>query len=137
SVKQVRPRPTVAAEEATVAPSPVAVSPGVASTTATPPSPAATPAAEPAATAPTFPEVTEVLRNSDLELHLTNRGGGIANAVLLNHTAEENKRVTLNWEGRQPIGAIIENPSAPIMSEYKLTRDGDAVACEFVTPDQI
>src|ERR1700731_4946365 len=44
---------------------------------------------------PAFAEVTETLRNSDVELHLTNRGGGIARAVLLNHLAEQNTPITL------------------------------------------
>src|ERR1700724_4735009 len=45
---------------------------------------------------PSFPEQVETLRNSDVELHLTNRGGGIKEAVLLNLVAEKRERVCLN-----------------------------------------
>src|SRR5690242_17386305 len=47
------------------------------------PSPLATPETVPPGveTAPTFVEKVETLRNSDVELRLTNRGGGISEAV--------------------------------------------------------
>ena len=86
------------------------------------PSPASTP--QPSASVAPFPELKETLRNSDVELHLTNRGGGIAEAVLLNHIAEENKRVTLNSADHPPIGAIIDNPAAPLLPEYKPQVEG-------------
>ena len=67
------------------------------------PSPSSSPLASPEAAPQAvrrqprpFAEKTETLRNSDVELHLTNRGGGIAEAVLLNHMAEDDKHVTLN-----------------------------------------
>ena len=86
-----------------------------------------------AAAPATFTEVTETLRNADVELHLTNRGGGIARAVLLNHVAENNTRVTLNsGSDHLPIGAIIDNPAAPDLAEYKVTRVGDAVQLDRV-----
>jgi YidC/Oxa1 family membrane protein insertase len=72
-----------------------------------------------------------------LELHLTNRGGGIARAVLLNHLAEEDTRVTLNSEDHPPIGAIVSDPRAPQFAEYKLQRDGDAILFESVSPEQV
>lgn len=99
------------------------------------PSPIASPQATP--TIPAFQEVTDTLRNSDVELHLTNRGGGIAKAVLLNHIAEGDKRVTLNSEDRTPIGAIIDNPAVPILPEYKMTREANAVQFEHTTPDRV
>src|SRR5947207_15148700 len=49
-----------------------------------------------AETAPSFPEKIETLRNSDVELRLTNRGGGIKEAVLLKQVAEKGQRVVLN-----------------------------------------
>src|SRR5215831_19378357 len=53
------------------------------------PSPVLTPAAiQPIAA---FPEKIETLRNDDVELRLTNRGGGIKEAVLLNQIAEDDK----------------------------------------------
>jgi len=76
-------------------PAPVSVAAGQTSPTATPailaPSPSPTPVAEAApGIAPTasFAEKIETLRNSDVELRLTNRGGGIKEAVLLRQMAE-------------------------------------------------
>src|SRR5260370_28726356 len=40
-------------------------------------------ALKPEAAAPSFPEKIETLSNSDVELHLTNRGGGIREAAFL------------------------------------------------------
>ncbi|PYJ72354.1 MAG: hypothetical protein DME75_05135, partial [Verrucomicrobia bacterium] len=60
---------------------PVNVLPGRASPTPTiaSPTPIAAPEVAPKAaeSVPSFPEKIETLRNSDVELHLTNRGGGI------------------------------------------------------------
>src|SRR5438874_5087982 len=102
--------PFVSAPAAVASPAP---QPGTAATVA----PTATPAQ--------FEEKTETLRNSDVELHLTNRGGGISEAVLLNYPAEVGKseRVTLNSTARTPIGAIVDDPAAPVLSEYKITRE--------------
>src|SRR5207248_9291976 len=47
------------------------------------------PIASPAATLAAFAENTETLRNSDIELHLTSRGGGISEVVLPNYLAEQ------------------------------------------------
>src|SRR4029434_7404736 len=82
-------------------PAPITAAPGQASPTATPailapsPSPLASPEAshQGAETVPTFAEKLETLRNSDVELRFTNRGGGIAEAVMFNHIAENSKRV--------------------------------------------
>src|SRR5215510_16332966 len=71
-------------------PASVPAAPGQPSPTATPamlaasPSPLATPEASPqgSESVPSFPEKTESLRNSDVELRLTNRGGGIGEAVV-------------------------------------------------------
>ena len=63
-------------------PAPINVSPGRASPTATiaSPTPPAAPEVAPNAAepVPSFPEKIETLRNSDVELRLTNRGGGIS-----------------------------------------------------------
>src|SRR5215467_6097949 len=58
-----------------------------------PPSPLPTPT--PVQPGPTFPEKTETLRNADVELHFTNRGGGIKEAVLLKQIAEQGQHVVL------------------------------------------
>jgi YidC/Oxa1 family membrane protein insertase len=99
------------------------------------PAPPALPTPSPVEAGPSFAEKTETLRNRDVELHLTNRGGGIADAVLLNHKAEQNQSVVVNSRDRMPIGAIIDDPAAPLLPEYKLTRQGEAVECEFSTPE--
>src|SRR5262249_51147551 len=93
-------------------------SPAVPGTSATPAaSAAATVAAQsavvatpaPSATPAPFVERTETLRNADVELHFTNRGGGIAQAILPNYPAEHGESVTLNSPARLPIGAIIDD----------------------------
>src|SRR5215472_4360861 len=80
-------------------PAPLTAAPGQISPTVTPPilgaspSPLATPEAAPegAELVPSFAEKIETLRNSDVELRFTNRGGGIAEAVMFNHIAEDDK----------------------------------------------
>src|SRR6266498_5554936 len=85
---------------------PVSVAPEQTSPSASIPSstPLAAPAAAPKAAEPvaSFPEKIETLRNSDVELRFTNRGGGIAEAVMFNHIAEDAKRVTLNSPKHTP-----------------------------------
>src|SRR5438309_8227791 len=130
-VKQTPPRPA-----------PVSVTPGQTSpaTTIASPTPLASPevaqrAAEPT---PSFPEQVETLRNSDVELRLTNRGGGIKEAVLLNHVAEKGERVVLNSAECAPIGAITEQPSAPALPEFIASHESNAtVQFERTTPEQV
>src|SRR5438874_705714 len=91
-----------------------------------------------AETTPSFPEKIETLRNSDVELHLTNRGGGIKEAVLLKQVAERGQRVILNSSECAPIGAIIEQPSAPLLPEFKASPESNsAIQFERTTPEQI
>src|SRR5947208_5328963 len=121
-------------------PAPTNVSPGRASPTATiasPPPPAAPEVAPNAAEpVPSFPEKIETLRNSDVELRLTNRGGGIREAVLLKQIAEKGQRVVLNSSA--PIGAIIEQPSAPTFPEFTASPVSDsAVQFERMTAEQV
>jgi YidC/Oxa1 family membrane protein insertase len=140
SVKQMqqrRPATPVESESPVPNSATAPASPGasaIAASTAAP-LPSVTPA--PAPTAAPFPEVTDTLRNSDLELHLTNRGGGIARAVLLNHIAEGGNRVTLNSGDHPPIGAIVADPAAPVLAEYKMSKEGDAVVFESASPEQV
>ena len=140
SFKQIQPKPvTITGSASPGSPTPaasVSSSPPAASASANPSaSPAAS--AQPSPSVAPFAEVTDTLRNSDLELHLTNRGGGIAKAVLLNHLAEQERRVTLNSEEHPPIGAVVVDPNSPILSEYKMRRDGDAVVFESSDPDKV
>src|SRR5437016_12103181 len=118
---QMSPGPTAAASGST---SPIVAAPAIPS--------------KAAETAPSFPEKIETLRNSDVELHLTNRGGGIKEAVLLKQVAEKGQRVILNSAECAPIGAIIEQPSAPAFPEFTASpQSNSAVQFERTTPEQI
>jgi YidC/Oxa1 family membrane protein insertase len=130
-VKQTPPRPA-----------PVNVAPEQGSPTASIPSPTplAAPGVAPKTTesVPSFPEKIETLRNSDVELRLTNRGGGIKEAILLKQVAEKGERVVLNSAESAPIGALIEQPSAPAFPEFTASREANsAVQFERMTPDQV
>src|SRR5437867_6673829 len=131
--KQIAPRPAR-----------VSVTPGQSSPTATPailaPSPLPTPVAEATpgiAPTPSFAEKIETLRNSDVELRLTNRGGGIKEAVLLRQIAEKGQRVVLNSDQSAPIGAILEQPSKPTLPEFTASVQSDAVQFERTTDEQV
>jgi YidC/Oxa1 family membrane protein insertase len=87
---------------------------------------------------PAFAEKSETLANGDVELHLTNRGGAIAEAVLLNHTVENGHRVVLNGPDRIPIGAIVEQPDTPALGEFSMEKQADgSVQLERKTPDGV
>src|SRR6266480_487308 len=91
-----------------------------------------------AETTPSFPEKIETLRNSDVELHLTNRGGGIKEAVLLKQVAEKGQSVILNSDKSAPIGALIEQPSSPTLAEFTASPESDsAIRFESTTPEQV
>src|SRR3712207_6279687 len=88
------PRPAPSATPA------VSPAPDAQAATETTPAPSAAAAATTTAAAPsptaeveTFDEVIEPLRNSDVELRVTNRGGGISEAHLLNHRAQHGEGV--------------------------------------------
>jgi len=133
--KQMAPRPAAIAARS-AQPSPTATPPIVGAS----PSPLATPESPPSDTesVSTFAEKLETLRNSDFELRFTNRGGGIAEAVMFNHIAEDAKRVILNSPKHMPVGAIIDDPAKPVLSEFILTRESDtSIRCERTTPDGI
>src|SRR5881397_1457680 len=123
-------------------PAPINVSPRRASPTATiaSPTPPAAPEVAPNAAepVPSFPEKIETLRNSDVELRLTNRGGGIKEAVLLRQVAEKGQRVVLNSAESAPIGALIEQPSAPALPEFTTSTESDSVVrFEHTTAEQV
>jgi YidC/Oxa1 family membrane protein insertase len=131
--KQMAPRPaTVTAPAART--SPTATPPSLAQTPPSVASPEAAPQ-EPQSV-PVFAEKLETLRNSDVELHFTNRGGGVAEAVILNHIAENSNRVILNSPKHMPIGAIVDDPAKPALPEFTLTREADSsIRCERATSD--
>ena len=132
--KQMPPRP-VPVNAASGQPSPTAT-PKVLEASASPATPEATP--ETAEPAPSFAEKIETLRNSDVELRLTNRGGGIKEAVLLRQVAEKGQRVVLNSAQNAPIGAIIEQPSAPTLSEFTASTESNSVVqFEGTTAEQV
>jgi YidC/Oxa1 family membrane protein insertase len=123
-------------------PAPVNVTPGQISPAATiaSPTPLASPeVAQKAAEAiPSFPEKIETLRNSDVELRLTNRGGGIKEAALLRQVSEKGQRVVLNSAESAPIGALIEQPSAPALPEFTASTESDSVVrFEHTTAEQV
>src|SRR5439155_5396482 len=101
-------------------------------------SPSPVPTPTPVQPGPTFPEKIETLRNSDVELRLTNRGGGIKEAVLLKQVAEKGQRVVLNSAECAPIGSIIEQPSAPALPEFIASpQSNSAVQFERTTSERI
>src|SRR6516225_991242 len=134
--KQTMPRPVVAG----ASPTPAITEAGGSVTPSASPSaaPSATPATQPAPSVAPFAEASETLRNDDVELHLTNRGGGIAEAVLLNHKAEHGP-VILDSSDHLPIGATTSDPAngPGTLPEFKLRREGDAVVAEYAGPDNI
>jgi YidC/Oxa1 family membrane protein insertase len=126
TIKNQPPRP---ATTASPTPAPLAaVSPSATASL----SPAPVASATPAATAnAAFAEKSEVLRNDDVELRLTNRGGGISEAVLLSHIGQGDQRVVLNSKDHPPIGAMIEQPNSPSLDEFTLSREPDGgIKCE-------
>ena len=127
-------------------PAPVSITPGQASPTATPtvfgasPTPTASPEVAPKSVESVWssPEKIETLRNSDVELRLTNRGGGIKEAVLLRQVAEKGQRVALNSAENAPIGALIEQPPGFTLSEFTASAESDsAVQFERTTAEQV
>lgn len=96
----------------------------------------AAPAPSPSASIPPFAEKSETLRNDDVELTLTNRGGGIREARLLHHVEAKGKdQIVLNSPESLPIGAIVEQPAASALAEFTLTRQADgSVEMESATP---
>jgi YidC/Oxa1 family membrane protein insertase len=125
------PRPAVASPpSATATASPTA---DVSSSPAAEPNPTAAPS--PATEAPAFAEKTETLRNSDFEVHLTNRGGAIGEVVLLNHFAEKGQHVVLNSRERTPLGAIVDQPAEAQLTEFTPTTEPDgSVVYERAVP---
>ena len=133
--KQTQRKPALANAPAQFSPTSTAAANASASPLATAAPSVAPKVAEPISS---FPEQVETLRNSDVELRLTNRGGGIKEAVLLNHVAEKGERVVLNSAGCAPIGAIIEQPSAPAFPEFTASHESNAtVQFERTTPEQV
>src|SRR5258707_5816641 len=96
TISQAPPRPSTIA----ASPPPVSSTPSnLASATVAPlasPLPGLTATPTPSVTVPSFPLKSETLSNGDVELHFTNRGGGISEADLPKHRAEHDKLVVVN-----------------------------------------
>jgi YidC/Oxa1 family membrane protein insertase len=133
----VAPGPSIA-PSTTVSPLPPAAAPG--STESRPTRTGVSPdeaTSAPTPTPPAFAEKTATLRNADLELVLTNRGGGIAEAVLPKHKAENGGSVTLNAHQRLPIGAIIDKPAAAVLEEFSIVPGQGSVQFERALPNNV
>ncbi|MFL6590082.1 MAG: membrane protein insertase YidC [Chthoniobacterales bacterium] len=122
-----------------VSPTPAAVADASATPSASPaPGTVNTATATPAPSAAAFVEKSEVLANGDLELRLTNRGGAITEAVLLNQTLDNGNRVSLNARDRTPIGAIVEQPGTDALPEFAMEKQADgSVQFENKTPEGV
>jgi YidC/Oxa1 family membrane protein insertase len=134
------PVPIVAAPSpsATAGNSPTAATTSPSASASAAPVSATSPSPSPVEATPTFAEKTETMTNGDVELHLTNRGGAITEAVLLNHTGENGNRVVLNGPDRIPIGAILDQPEATMLPEYSIAKQADgAVEFERKTPEGV
>ena len=131
TAKQMPPRPASAPLSTSAMPLPAVSASAIPSTS---PAPAAAASATPVQvtqSAPAFAEKTETLRNDDVELRLTNRGGGIAEAVLLNHIGQGDEQVVINSKDQMPIGAMVEQPAVPKLDEFALSREPDgSIKCE-------
>lgn len=124
-----------------------AASPTPATAAVTAPSAGENPAATAATPSPTaagepiapFEEKSEILRNDDLELRLTNRGGGIAEAHLLRHVGENGDGAVVLNAGREvPIGAVLDDPASPALPEFAIARQPDgSVQFERATPEGV
>ena len=118
---------------ATVAPAAGAPSPEATAAGAAPNEPTPTPAATPVP----FLESTTTLRNADLELLLTNRGGGIAEAILPKHKGEDGNPVKLSARQRLPIGALVQKPATPVLEEFSVVPGEAGVQFERVLPNNV
>ncbi len=103
------------------------------------PSAAASAAVTPAEAAAPFEEKIETLSNEDLELRLTNRGGGISEARLLKHKGDnQGDVVVLNSPDRLPLGALLDQPAMPALPEFAIARQPDgSVQFERVGPEGV
>ncbi len=86
---------------------------------------------------PAGPAKTEKVSTPSVDYTFTNHGGGILQAELLQHQAEDGKYVTLNEYGDTPIGAISEQPGEGANAEYNVTGTPGSVVCERTTSQQI
>lgn len=81
----------------------------------------------------------ETVSSPSVNYIFTNLGGGISQAVLLNHIAEESVQVTLNQHGTFPIGALSNLPGEGADAAYTITTNTTSgeVICERTMPNQV
>lgn len=98
------------------------------------PAPAAP--AEPETGAPVAEQIESIVTRK-LELHFTNLGGGIAEAIPLGkeNLAEGGVNIKLNHAGHIAIGAITKKAGEDARQPYTLTRERDTVTAERTEPD--
>src|ERR1043166_945907 len=135
--KQLQPRAAGPAQTPSAQLSPT---PSVTANFSPSPSPSAGPANTPAApeSTPAFAEKIETLRNSDVEVRLTNRGGGIKEVILSNHVTEKDNRVILNSGENIPIGAIVDHPENSMLTEFTSSQNPDgSMQYERATPEHV
>ncbi|MCB1229893.1 MAG: membrane protein insertase YidC [Verrucomicrobiae bacterium] len=81
------------------------------------------------------------LGNDTVRIHLTNRGGGIATAEMLDHQRaleEEEGFVVINERGDHPIGTLSTGPGDFDGKNWEITERGDtSVAFSTVTDDKL
>jgi YidC/Oxa1 family membrane protein insertase len=94
------------------------------------PSASVAPKEQPTPTPASFVEKRTTLSNGDLQLLMTNRGGGIAEAVLPKHKAENGGPIRLNAPNDLPIGAIVDKPAAPALNEFAISAEKGSVDFE-------
>lgn len=124
---------SAAPEVAAASPAAAPFAPTATTTPSVAPPAAGTPATE---QVEAFEEKIETLSNSEVELRLTNRGGGISEARLLNHAGAKGEGVVvLNSPQNLPIGTIMEQPGAAALPEFSMARQADgSVQFERTTP---
>lgn len=94
------------------------------------------PAADAQTGAPVAEQIESVI-TPKLELHFTNLGGGIAEAIPLGkeHLAEGGVNIKLNHAGHIAIGALTRKAGEDARQPYTLAREGNIVTAERTEPD--
>src|SRR2546423_1736720 len=121
------PRPRPATSVSSPAPTPVAGTsaaaiPLASSSPVSVPTATATPAAQ---STPAFAEKNETLRNDDVEIRLTNRGGAIREAVLLNHIAQGGERDVIEQNGFSNSSSAIGQANLDVVVSERLVFFGE------------
>lgn len=130
------PAPAPAPAAVKPAPAPLAVTSGKPESVVDRQAPTPATAADAQTGAPVAEQIESIVTRK-LELHFTNLGGGIAEAIPQGkeNLAEGGVNVKLNHAGHIAIGAITQKAGEDARLPYTLTRDGDTVTAERTEPD--